>query len=119
MARSRTRLTANSTLQRSPASRCASSLSAIERTSDFPVSCADFCEVAFASRRLSPHPLTPTPKGLRAAEDLAVEDSVPGIGVRSPVTPSFGDLAELVLGREAFGNSLTGDRGIGHAVGPQ
>jgi hypothetical protein len=30
---------------------------------------------------------------LGAAEDLAVEDRVPGVGVRRPATPSFGDLA--------------------------
>jgi hypothetical protein len=56
---------------------------------------------------------------LRATEDLAMEDGVPAIGVCSPATPSFSDLAELCLGRETLGDGLTGDRGIGHAVGPQ
>ena len=41
-----------------------------------------------------------------------MEDGVPGIGVRGPATPSLGDLAELLLGREAFGDGLTGDRGV-------
>src|SRR5262249_28747641 len=56
---------------------------------------------------------------LRPADDLAVEDGVPGIGVRGPATPSLGDLAEIVLGREAFADRLTRDRGTGDAVGPQ
>ena len=38
--------------------------------------------------------LTPEPREwLDAAEDFAVEDSVPGIGVRGPAAPSLGNLA--------------------------
>src|SRR4029079_7298822 len=53
------------------------------------------------------------------AEDLAVEDSVPGVGVGRPAAPSFGDLAQLLLCSEAFGEHMARDRGIGHAIGPQ
>jgi hypothetical protein len=55
----------------------------------------DFSGVAFASSGY--HRGAPDASGwewLRdAAEDLAVEDSVPGIGVRRPAAPPFGDLA--------------------------
>ena len=53
---------------------------------------------------------------LGAAEDLAVEDSVPGVGVRRPAAPSVGDPAQLLLCSEAFGDRLARDRGIGHAI---
>jgi len=43
---------------------------------------------------------------LGAAENLAVQDGVPGIGVRGPATPSLGDLAQRLLYREAFGDGL-------------
>src|SRR5438045_3431735 len=56
---------------------------------------------------------------LGAAEDLAVQDSEPGVGVRRPAAPSFGDLAQLLLCREAVGDRLARDRGIGHTIGPQ
>ena len=43
---------------------------------------------------LSKNSSTRAPAGaLGVAEDLAVEDRVPGVGVRRPAAPSFGDLA--------------------------
>src|SRR5436190_6548107 len=56
---------------------------------------------------------------LSAAENLAVQDGIPGIGMRGPAAPSLCDLAQLVLCREAFADGLTGDRRLGHAIGPQ
>jgi hypothetical protein len=72
-------------------------------------------QAAIAAARLTPQWL----EWLRATEDLAVEDGVPGIGVCGPATPSLRDLAQLLLCREPFGDGLARDRGIGHAIGPQ
>ena len=102
-----------------PAAHCIYLTATMIMSTGFPPVFLDSCftprPMNWTSRRAH---VASAAEGLRAAEDLAVEDGVPGIGMRRPSTPSFGDLAELFLGRQAFGDGLTGDRGISHSVGP-